>query len=655
MLKTFSILPGLFAVLSLLTAVPTMAQQPPLSGQVTDSATGSPLSRVYIAAYDGNKSTAYTYTDDNGTFSFPEGRIITAVSASLLGYKAAMQNIVPGTQHIEIRMTPAKLEIRAASVQASVVEEKGDTLSYTAQAFADGTERALGELLEKLPGITVNVGTGTIYHNGQAINKFYVEGMDLMGNRYGVVTQNLASDKIARVEVLQRHQPVQALQGLDPSASSAINIILKENERGSWALGAYAAAGAPPLPLFSSSAMLTRFAKRSQDLFLLKGNNLGGDILRELQEQQYLGRNARWFVIDTENMDADFASELRPARSELPLPRRYWYDNLSGLGTLNHLFKINGQTQVKLSLNGAAERYREMSRSEEEIRFGEGDILTIREDRSLMDTRYYADLSGSLEHNAGDHYFRDEVMVAAQWRDAFSALDHSSPYSQSFSLPSLKIQNLLQLTRRLHEEQAFTLSSDSRFVRNNHMAEYATASYDAVQTLTVQDFRSENSAETIFRTGRLRWTGTAGLDLMWSGTDTRLTGLESLAVTENTVRFNVFCATPRLRVDCHPAGQAVPDCNAGPRADCSVAESYTVGITAVEPVLGVDRIHRFQPFSFRPGKPAGHPSDAELADNRTPGQPAAHRHLPHRCTTSLFQPSGHVFRQSVRQPLQEAQ
>lgn len=538
--------PCLIAVIVFIFALPITAQQPPLSGIVIDDSTGVPLARVYVAAYDGNKSTAYTYTDDNGTFSFPDGRNISAVSASLLGYKAAMQDISPGTQHMEIRLTPAKLQIQAASVRASVVEERGDTLSYTAQAFADGTERAVGELLEKLPGITVNPRTGTIYHNGQSINKFYVEGMDLMGNRYGVVTQNLASDKIARIEILQHHQPVQALQGLDPSASSAINIILKESARSSWALGVYASAGAPPLPLFSATAMLTRFAKRSQDLFLFKGNNLGGDILRELQEQQYFGRNARWFVVDTENMDADFASELRPARSELPLPRHYWYDNLSGLGTLNHLFKINEQTQVKLSLNGAAERYRENTRSKEEVRFSGQDALTIREDRSLQDTRYYVDLTASVEQNAGERYFRDEVRVAGQWRDALSALDRSRPYAQSYGLPSLKFQNLLQWTARLREEQAVTVTSASRFVRSAHTAEYTTADYDAVQALIVQDFRSENTAETILRTGRLRWTGTAGLDLAWSGTDTRLTGLEALGVPESAARFSVFSATPHL-------------------------------------------------------------------------------------------------------------
>ena len=52
----------------------------------------------------------------------------------------------------------------------------------------------------------------SIMYNGKYIRKFYVEGMDLMGGGYGVITNNLDADKIARVEVYRNHQPIKALK-----------------------------------------------------------------------------------------------------------------------------------------------------------------------------------------------------------------------------------------------------------------------------------------------------------------------------------------------------------------------------------------------------------------------------------------------------------
>ncbi len=516
-----------------------------IEGQVLSDLTSRPLPGVFVTAFHGEKTCASVYTDENGCFSLKCTRPVTAVSATLLGYKITRLEVASGSKRIELRLTPAKLQLQAAQVSERAVQEHGDTLSYIAQSFSDGTERVLGELLQKLPGISINPSSGTIYHNGRPISKFYVEGMDLMGNRYGVVTQNLSSDQIARVEIFRRHQPIRALQSIDRPDQSAINIILKESERNVWSLGLNGLLGAPPVPLFSAQAMLTRFAKSSQDLFLIKGNNIGNDILRELQEQQYFGK-ARWFVVDTQNADADFATELRPGRTELPLPQRYWYDNLSGLASLNHLSKTGPDSQVKLSLNGAAERFRETSLTREEIRLDGAEVFSIEEQRSLSDLRYYADLSASFEHNGAERFFSEEFKAAGQWRDALSSLSTDNSYSQQYSLPSFKLENQLRLTTRRRESRALTFTSDTKFVRNAHQAKYKTASYQADQELTERVFRSENAAGLDFRTGALRWNGTAGLDLTYNSTCASLSGLSGQGIPQTRQEFGVFSAQPHL-------------------------------------------------------------------------------------------------------------
>ncbi|MBQ9659906.1 MAG: hypothetical protein IJV37_01395 [Bacteroidales bacterium] len=500
-----------------------------------------------MTAYHGEKTVGSVYSGEDGTFIMNPGVPVDAVSVTLLGYKVFRQEITTPREFLEIHLSRTNLEIKAASVRASVIEERGDTLTYTAQAFSDGSERVLGELLEKLPGISVNASSGTIYHNNRPINKFYIEGLDLMGSRYGVVTQNLPSDKIARIEILQRHQPVKALQGIETNGESAVNIILKESERNAWALGLNGMLGAPPIPLFSAHATLTRFARNAQNLFLIKGNNVGNDILRELQEQQYFGK-ARSFVVDTQNADADFASELRPNRTELPLPQPYWYNNLSGITSLNHLVRTGNDSQLRVGLNGAAERFREQSVTREEVRLNGSDALLIQEERTLSDRRYYADLSASWEHNAEQRYFSETFKLAGQWRDALSALSREDPYAQQYTLPSFKAENQLRLTTRMREDRALDLSSDTRFTRNIHSADYKTASLHAVQELTASRFRSENEAKLGFRTGRLQWEGAGGLDIDYNNTHVRLTGLSAQGIPDAPVENGIFSLRPHIRL-----------------------------------------------------------------------------------------------------------
>lgn len=56
-----------------------------------------------------------------------------------------------------------------------------------------------------MPGIEVSQN-GQIKLIGTPINRFYVEEKDLMGSRYGVVTNSLPNKDVQSLEILQNHQ-----------------------------------------------------------------------------------------------------------------------------------------------------------------------------------------------------------------------------------------------------------------------------------------------------------------------------------------------------------------------------------------------------------------------------------------------------------------
>lgn len=528
--------------------------QTTVTGVVRDKQTKEPVAGAFVLGLSGQQQKSYGYSNGEGRFilKVPEGVTLDQLRVSMMGFATETLSLTAGkTDGIVVELTEKRAELRAAQVTASVVEERGDTLAYTAGAFKDGTERSMGELLEKLPGITVTA-SGGIQHNGKYIGKLYVEGLDLMGAQYGTVTKNLSADAIARVEVYQNHQPIQALQDLSPSDRSAINIILKESVRSTWMFSGDAAIGLPPFPLFEARAMLTHFGKKRQSLFLVKGNNDGGDILQELQRQSILGRGPGAYLITPGEVDADMRSRLNPGRSYLPLPKEYWYDNLSGLGTFNHLVKLGETRQFRLVTQVAGERFNEASESLDEIRFADGSSLAIREMRQMDDRRGYFSGTLAYEDNAPQHYVSDELTVAGQLRaNNAQMLGNSHPYTEHFDLPTLKLENNLKVVRRPSERRALEINSDSQYRSGQHEAVYTTEGREYGQHLLFHDFSADIRTAQNWSRGshRISLTGTAAL--AYTGREAKARNLplpEPLAGVKTEGSLSALALRPSARI-----------------------------------------------------------------------------------------------------------
>lgn len=111
---------------------------------------------------------------------------------------------------------------------------RSDTLVYFVSQYAKAQDNSIVDVLRRLPGIEVEED-GQIKYNGEPINKFYIDGSDFMGGRYGLATENISPSDVARVEVLENHQPIQVLKGLEFSQQAGLNIKLRDDAKRKWA------------------------------------------------------------------------------------------------------------------------------------------------------------------------------------------------------------------------------------------------------------------------------------------------------------------------------------------------------------------------------------------------------------------------------------
>lgn len=113
----------------------------------------------------------------------------------------------------------------------------------------DETDRSIGDVLKKLPGVQV-LSSGQILYQNKAISKFYVEGLDLLKGKYGIATQNIEAKNVASVQVLENHQPIKALKDMEIPEEAAINLKLKQSALGAFSLRLKRV---PVCPLFCSA------------------------------------------------------------------------------------------------------------------------------------------------------------------------------------------------------------------------------------------------------------------------------------------------------------------------------------------------------------------------------------------------------------------
>ena len=519
-----------------------------LTGVVRDRESKEPIAGAFVLAYTDNTQRGFAYSSADGQFSIQiqDGIIINTIRVSMMGYAPVSITTDGRTSGFVIELKEQALQLSSAAVKSHSINRKGDTLSFYVQAFTDGTEQVLDDLVNKIPGLNTNE-SGAITYDGEAINRFYIEGLDLMGSKYGVVTKNLKASDIARIDVYLNHQPINALRDISPSERSAVNIILKENARGSWVFTGDALVGLPPFPLFDAKAMVSRFGKTSQDLYLLKGNNLGKDITQELREQPGVNDSPRVFLVNG-NLDNQFSSPLDPSFSNLPVPREYWYDNLSGIATFNHLSKIGENGKLRLSFNAAAEKYAEQSFSSETVIFDDGASMTIDDSQSLTDRKYYFQGQATYEDNGPNRFLSESFSLSGQFRNDYSDGSGRNDYDQYYNLPSLKANNDLRLTFR-HGKKAIGVTSTITFIRNSHSATYHSGNHTYDQTYLQNDLSSRHGASLEIAKGRHSISANVGIDLDYLDRDAALTSSSDLVETLSTPaknRLSVFVLRPSL-------------------------------------------------------------------------------------------------------------
>ena len=411
-----------------------------LHGMVVDSDTDEPVVGCIVKAKG-----AFTSTDKEGRFIISPKAGADSISFRAMGYE---YRSLPITSDFSfVRLTPKVTQLKDVIVEAPDIYAKGDTLVFNVSRYANATDNAIIDVIKRLPGIKVEED-GTIKYQGKPINKFYLDGNDFIGGQYGLATNNISHKDVASVEVLENHQPVKALEGIEFPEEAGINLKLKEDARSRWVGVVQAAAGGQPF-LYDGSFYTMRIASKNQNIITLKADNTGWNPANEIQEHDF-----------DDMFSSDYTSKLWPEYIsadiiDAPLTEKRTRDNLSWLANAITAWK-SGDTSMRLKLNYMGDRLDYNSGVTTDY-FSSLIPRFVQNNSQRTQTH---DLSAQFfsQTNKRGYYLKEKLTVAGVWDKSNSAITGTFDLDQRLVRKSVSANNDLKLVKR-NEKKLFTLIS----------------------------------------------------------------------------------------------------------------------------------------------------------------------------------------------------
>lgn len=307
------------------------------------------------------------------------------------------------------------LDLQEVVVTPKKIRQSGDTISYSASSYIGRDDKTLADLLRKMPGIEVRPD-GQVVYNGQWINEFYIEGLDMLGSNYGVATKNIDARSIGSVEVLRDHQDVKMLQGVKRGSSPAMNIRLKARASGVWTSTVDGAAGVQPGGAWDASASLMNFRRNSQHISVAKSDNTGTDLRPEIGAPE----------TSSPSLGTGLLLPEKPS-----LPDRYAYRNESHSLSSNQLVRLGGDRTLSFNLNYLYDRER---RNAEETTGYLVDSVTryVVEESAATDARqHFVGAHAVYKDNGSRRYVKNSLAAGASFPAGTGTVNGDIPQRHS--------------------------------------------------------------------------------------------------------------------------------------------------------------------------------------------------------------------------------
>ena len=417
-----------------------------ISGKITNEK-GQAIAgaNVILSPSDEDKTLTYfiTKADGNFTLTLKESLYeMYEVKVRAMNYAFASDLVNESTSNFDFTLQEKAIELKEVQLKKPAVRKKGDTIAYDVSNFKDIQDRSIADVIKKMPGIEIE-SSGRILYQGEPINKYYIEGMDLLGGKYALANENLSADAVDKVQILENHQPIKMLDSLVISSKAALNIKLKNKI--TYSGKAEIGLGVSPL-LYQTNITPMLFKKKQQMIGSYQANNRGDDVTKQL---------AILSLEDLINNNEQFSNESWLGVSSIQTPNfneKRWLDNSVHLGTWNHLFKLDKELDLRFNLSYTNDYQKRVGENSIQYFLPTGDVLLNEQKRNHLQKENFT-AKATLLRNSADNYLQNELEYKGSWNKTHGYLYRNTDFvDQVLQTPNQEIANNFKIIKKIGKQ-----------------------------------------------------------------------------------------------------------------------------------------------------------------------------------------------------------
>ena len=347
---------------------------------------------------------AYTTTDKQGFYTLKATTQLSEVLLSISGFniKRKTTRIKAHSQTFDFHVEEENRILREVVVKSQKLWGNRDTLNYLVSAYTRGKDRSIGDVLKKLPGITIE-DNGVIKYQGNPINHFYIENLDMLQGRYNLATQGIKAEDVATVQVLENHEHIRSRQDQTPSERAAINLKIKDKAKGIWSKSANLGAGHNhDETLWEAMLQTMYFGKGKQHMLRYSGDNLGRSLEMGTDHYGFSSEENSRMVSLVEHSSPPIGNSLFGYRHSI---------------NLNNLAKLSDSITINYNLNYSHNFASGHSFSQITYFLPNGEKQLLMEDIADRTHTHSANIQLIYEMNRQQRYLKNAFSLWGRWNE----------------------------------------------------------------------------------------------------------------------------------------------------------------------------------------------------------------------------------------------
>lgn len=488
-----------------------------------NSAQTIPNVRVTLSDTLTGAIVAYNFSKADGTFELKGGHLTLPLKleASAMGFQKTWILLKEWpSQTVQISLKESSIELNEVRVIAPVVSLKGDTLNFMTSGFSKEGDRSIEEVLKRIPGIEVTA-LGEIRYNDTPINALYIDGKNILEEKYSIATKNLKPSLISMIQVFENHQPVKALKDFTPSQSAAVNLRLTPEAKAQWITSTSLAAGIEaPLfestPLYDTKALLFRFASKIQTMNIIRGNNRGASVQEDLKTH-YVGAAAQARLLNREELNLVNVTGI----SAPPIGEERVLFNNGGYISSNSLFSVGKESEVSVKVSYYLESKEREEQEQTTYFLADAQKLIIREKSAFKGVTHCPEADFNYKSNSEGYFLQARVNFRGRFQDNESNIYtsqnlNSQAYLKQYDMSAVTtyIKTFGNSLLKLSSNNYLSSLPQSLSVSKQEYQNLLTVD-SLSQEVSLKRILSNNGAEFIRRWGFFSAVGQAGVDLRY--------------------------------------------------------------------------------------------------------------------------------------------